>query len=354
MISTVGFSEDEKDSVLMKKNFGFIKHDLDAMEKLRERSQHWLKETQNNEKFAICSQLDSVQEPDRILFADAERTFSSPQNRQKLVQVTSHLAQKLGDYQQNLTFIVSFLLLFFSPGETVAIFGKVAKDYLPGHFKAVATGSKVDLLLLIRLAKNDERTSKVVERLEKEGVPPDFIKKWFSGLCVHTMPLRFVFDYFDDFMSSGFLACLRFGLSALHVLASRVDESKDLEEIMRVLELQISSFPSQKEYFETCEAIVQAAKEIDWNLDTIDLDGQREDIFETQVKPLLAQAELYAAENPVEDIQSCAVCLDGFEELHCIDCGLFVCEECHENPPRDASHRSHHRVESLEDDGDQE
>ena len=64
----------------------------------------------------------------------------------------TYLESNFHDYQQNISFIVSFMLLTCSDSEVVSFVMKLhAEDrYLPGHWEQEAVGAKTDAFLFMK------------------------------------------------------------------------------------------------------------------------------------------------------------------------------------------------------------
>lgn len=309
MITEKSFFESEKDSVILKKNYGFITP-LSAP-KLLKKAQKWLsasnsgtqpEQLQLAAEEVAASRATGIENVDRILVADAERTFASSENRATLIAVTALLQHELGDYQQNMSFIASFLLLFLQPAEALLLMRLVARseEHLCGHFEAAASRAKVDAHLLFALAASDPAAAPACKRLRSDGVPLDLFKKWISGLGVHCLPFESLFRYFSLFFREGFRGCLRFGLAALAELSDLVAEAPGLERLMALLELQPGAFASEAQLLGMCRRAVRLASaegELWAFLDDLDLADERRTIYEREVRGAVEMAELYALEN---------------------------------------------------------
>ncbi|MES1920999.1 TBC1 domain member 4 [Bonamia ostreae] len=357
MINTRDFLETEEDGVLAQKNLGFIDpEDYQSVCAIIKRARRWtdLLKISSEDVGRAKEALDSYEvppKPARILLADAERTFACKRRREKLVEVTAFLFARFEEYQQNVTFICSFLLLFLRPRFAAAVMIKLYEDelLLPGHFKAASEGAKVDMLLFMQLARREGRCNAAVAKLDREGVPPDFLKKWFSGLCVHVLPLAALFEYFEFFAEEGFLACLKFGLAAFIKLEEEIVASKDIQDTMAVLHFDRKRLGAEKMKRVSMEILEMARDERFEVTENIDLKDLRSRVFKTEIEEKVLKADKYAEENPVDEIPVCELCGDGFQDLRCSDCNLIICEDCHECPPEKGGHKTEHEVFDFEE-----
>lgn len=125
----------------------------------------------------------SLEERDRIIKADAERTFSNPCNQKIFMEVMTELSDTLGDYSQSMGYVASFLLLSHTDTQTVDIMLRL-QTLLPGYWTFKPTAVVTDGYVLFH-----HFMDKVYrDALLSAGVMPEtYVTKWFSGMFVHIL-----------------------------------------------------------------------------------------------------------------------------------------------------------------------
>jgi len=145
-----------------------------------------------------------IVEPSRIIKCDAERTFKSEANREKLCSCLAYLGDCFGDYHQGLSYVTSFLLLTLPEEEVITILLYLNEDqkYVPGYWRAEAIAFATDAHVFESLLR--ERYSKVAEHLSTHCILPEtFCQKWFIGLCVHVLSFDALFIFFRTILGKG-------------------------------------------------------------------------------------------------------------------------------------------------------
>lgn len=56
----------------------------------------------------------------------------------------------------------------------------------------------------------------------------------------------------------------------------------------------------------------------------------------------------------MEEIPTCQLCKDNFQDLVCTECDSIICEDCHDQPPDNSDHKSNHKVIEKEESSEEE
>eukprot|EP01133_Synstelium_polycarpum_P014363 gene14363-16949_t len=282
-------------------------------------------------------------EPERIFLLDAERTYANEENKKKLARILTYLNKQFGDYQQGMSFVSSFLLLTLEENEAIALLIKI-NSMIPGFWKheAVAFGTEAHTFYHIL----QKQFPNITAHLEKNIIDPGtFCQRWFLGLCVHLLPFKQLFQFFEMFLEGGREFLLRFGLAMFKTLESKVLGTTNPNTIFGLLRMD----PLYVTGDELFQSIIDNCSTFD--LSEFDLPAIRVQIFEEKLKERIEKAHKVHAE--VESIDDCLWCMDNLPEFYCVQCKEFVCEDCLENPP-DKHDVDSHKLLTLEEYEDQQ
>ncbi|KAM9970719.1 hypothetical protein ACTFIW_008676 [Dictyostelium discoideum] len=320
MLRSTDFWKDEGETSLMLQEKGFIKSE--GIENIFERTSKWF-ELVGLKKEEIKIVEFSTDEPERIFVLDAERTFSNDINKKKLVKILTHLKKEFGDYQQGLSFVASFLMLTMDESENVALMTKI-NSMLPGYWKHEAIDFGTSAFTLYHILQQTHPS--ITKHLENNCIDAGtFCQKWFLGLCVHLLPFRYLFQFFEKFLVGGVEYLYKFSLALFTVLEKRILDAKNPQVIFAILRLDESEIKDE----EIFQQILDRSDQID--ISTFDLKEISKDVYERNLKKRIESAHKVHAN--VEEIEDCQWCLDNFPEFYCLECKQLVCQDCLDDTP---------------------
>jgi len=299
MLKTKGFFEREQKAPIFLEEEGFLER---AGDTVYERANAWYDSTFEGAEHPAkdtpeeAAKLVTKNHP-RIVLRDSERTFFDPDDREKLAQFLTKLHLRFQDYSQGMGFVASFLLLFLEPEKAEEIIRCVNSDpkFLPGYWKNEAIGFATDAYVFGKLLK--ERNPKLSEHLDSCYMSPEmYCQKWFTALCVHTLPYEFVFDFMDGFFKRGFKFLFQFALSLTDALSEKLLATKDPGVLLALLRLDKEVLETPLDY----AAIISAAHDI--NVDNYDYKALREEMFDQYLKPRIERAKRAAEEDSDDEI----------------------------------------------------
>lgn len=301
--------------------------------------------------------LDNVkimeaENPDRILVADAERTFRDPAIRATFVKLLNHFRTEFGDYHQGLSYVASFLSLTLPAEQVVSLITYLnnTEKYVPGYWKHEAVVFATDAYVFQELAL--KHVPKAAQHLQKNGVDPSsYLQKWFVGLFVHVLPFNFLFQFFEGFLAGGYKYSMQFGLSLLNQLEDKIlPINNDYSKLMGLLRLDPKFIPHDDKFNEMVEKAFEGAK--NYNLDDVDFKELRQRMYNEKLKARMESAKDAFAEADEDEIEDCMVsnnngllyafkiviffvkfynilwcgkiCKDDFPEVYCKECKLKV------------------------------
>lgn len=301
MLHTDTFWNTEKDAPLLILNKGFLQKQGDA---LFSRTSKW-------PALSSAPSMDNVKiaEPvnvDRILVADAERTFRSAQNRATFVKLLDHFHKGFGDYHQGLSYVASFLSLTLAEPEVVQIMTHLNYNdkFIPGYWKHETVKFSTDAYVFQELAL--KFVPKVAQHLQKYIDPSTFCQKWFVGLFVHVLPFEFLFQFFEGFLAGGFKYSMQFGLSLLNQLQDKLLAINSDYTLMEILRLDPKTIPHDEKLNELLTKAFAGAK--DYKLDDINFPELRESTYNEKLKARMESAKNAFANNE-DEIEDCEVSL---------------------------------------------
>jgi len=298
MLKIKGFYEREKNAPVFLEEEGFLER---AGDSVYERANGWYTSTfegaehpapdseEDNKKF------NSASHP-RIVLRDSERTFYDPEDREKLARFLTRLHLRFQDYSQGMGFVASFLLLFLEPEKAEEMIRCVNSDpkFIPGYWKNEAVGFAVDAYVFGDLLS--KRRPNLSKHLETCFMQPEmYCQKWFTALCVHTLPYEFVFDFMDGFFKRGFKFLFQFALSLMDALEEKLLATSDPGVLLALLRLDNEALGAPLDYAN----IISSAYDID--VDGVDYKALREEMFNKYLKPRMERAAKAAAEEDSDD-----------------------------------------------------
>jgi hypothetical protein len=342
----------EKDAPLLKLNRGYLQKNGDD---LFPRVAKWpalAGVPEGSEKVVLVS----VDKPDRIFVADAERTFRHDDNRAEFVKLLAHLSSSFGDYAQGLSYVASFLRLFLDDATVVPLLQHLnaQERFVPGYWKHEAIKFATDAYVFQDLITRF--LPKVAEHLKKNGVDPSvYCQKWFVGLCVHVLPFEYLFPYFEGFLEGGYQYSFKWGLSLINQLQDQLLKTNDPSTLFGLLRLDSKFIAHDEEFNKLLDRVFEGVKAYD--LSDIDFKSLREKIYDLHLRARVEAAHklLNKKDDDSDDeIEDCQICKDDFPEVFCKECKLKICETCHNKPPAGSTHLRAHKVKPIEEEEEEE
>ncbi|KAH3759799.1 Rab-GTPase-TBC domain protein [Pelomyxa schiedti] len=177
--------------------------------------------------------------PPRIVILDAERTFVDRKNINSLVKFLTFVDDEFGDYAQGMAFFAAALLLVLEEDRVLSILRTVGhnKRFLPGYWQTEAVKYATDAYYFEHLLK--KHFPQIATHLANNYIVPEmFCSKWFVGLCVHVLPFEHLFNFFEGFFREGKPYLFKFGLSLVEQLLPQLESAPDTSRLLEVLRLE--------------------------------------------------------------------------------------------------------------------
>ncbi|KYR00738.1 RabGAP/TBC domain-containing protein [Tieghemostelium lacteum] len=335
MLRSTNFWETEFKIPLLKMDHGFLKEE--GIEKIIKRASNW-KDIAGLKSEDIKTIEYGTEKPEEIFVLDAERTFSTADNKARLVKILTYLKKQFGDYQQGFSFVTSFMMLTLPEEENIAIMLKI-NSMLPGYWKHEAIDYGISALTFNNILQ--KIFPEISVHLQKNLIQPEtFCSKWFLGLFVHLLPFRYLFQFMEKFLAGGVVYLYKFGLGLMEVLKSRILATDNVNVIYALLRLDS---PEIKD--EDFQKITDAAEKYD--LSKFDLEAIGKQVYELHLKSRIEKAHQVHAK--VEEIPDCQWCYDDFPELYCIQCKQLVCQACIDDYADDHDHDDSHKTVDMDE-----
>jgi hypothetical protein len=149
---------------------------------------------------------------------------------------------------QGMGYVCSFLMLSSPPDDVARMLHALGTSdkYMKGFWMARPSAFARDAMVFERLLS--ERDPEVARKLRSAGVVPEaYTQKYFCGLCVHVLPFKHLFTFYDRFMERGWTYLQRFALGLASKLRQRILEapegdSSNLLSLLR-LDAKVNHFP---------------------------------------------------------------------------------------------------------------
>lgn len=178
----------------------------------------------------------------RIFALDAERTFKTASNRQKLCRILEKTYERIGDYHQGQGFVIAFLSLFLEPWEVISLVQKLHTNYLKGYFSCQPFTYIRDARVLFLLLK--EVDAELYEHLDQLLVPETFVSKWFIALNIHVLSFPYVVEFIAQLLAEGETYLFKYGLKFLLHFREEILNTSDVSLILAILRLDKSVLPT--------------------------------------------------------------------------------------------------------------
>jgi len=158
---------------------------------------------------------------DEIVKRDVDRTFATAKYRDVLHILLYKCKKKFGDYQQSLSYMGGFLLLFYDMGTAYKVLTVLNADpkYLCNYWRAEAIQCNIDGWVLFDVLP--EFLPKLSESFENSMVQPNIIaisQKWFGGAFIQNLPCPYLIDVMHFFFRDGIKHIFKVSLSLLQEL----------------------------------------------------------------------------------------------------------------------------------------
>lgn len=158
---------------------------------------------------------------DEIVKRDVDRTFATAKYRDVLHILLYKCKKKFGDYQQSLSYMGGFLLLFFDMGTAYKVLTILNADpkYLCNYWRAEAIQCNIDGWVLFDVLP--QYLPKLSESFTNSMTHPNIIalsQKWFGGVFIQNLPCPFLIDVMHGFFRDGIKHIFRISLCLLREL----------------------------------------------------------------------------------------------------------------------------------------
>jgi len=302
MLRLSTFWAEEKDAPLMGMNQGFITESNTS--EILERMAKWpalvegLK-VEHVTEWPAPSEIS--EEHQRIVARDAERTFRDTKQREVQTRVLTAMIKRFNDYQQGLGYVASLLLLGLDESTTFSLVSHFNSEehYIKAFWKQEAIACATDAFVFQHLLK--KHFPKVAAHLDRALFPDTYAQKWFSGLCIHVLPFRALFPFFESFLQHGSRYLFQFALSLIqhleeHLLKTEASNAAVLYDMLRL-------DPTKVKFVDEALAlsIVEGTVKYESALKEVDLAALRAKVYNETLKPRLEAAKRFAQAKKEEE-----------------------------------------------------
>uniref|UniRef100_A0A6B2L7P7 Rab-GAP TBC domain-containing protein n=1 Tax=Arcella intermedia TaxID=1963864 RepID=A0A6B2L7P7_9EUKA len=347
------FLEEERNAPLLDRNNNYLEGA--TLEALFERASEWPGLVGATQGYKV--ENVGVTNSNRIIMADAERTFLDPTRRKTLVRILSCYENKFGDYHQGLSLFSGFLLLTL-PEQAVANIAfalATQSKYIPEYWRAEAVAAATDAYVWEHLLQ--KHFPELAQCLKSHKVLPEtFCQKWFVALCVSVLPFSALFNFFEYFFKQGHLYLFKFGLTLVSTFKDQIFKSQDYE-IYSFLRFDKDL---TKKHIATDDIMIDVVERAaNFQLVPFDITSVRKDVYEVHLRARLERArqlQKEAEEESSEDLSStnsddsddsegaeCASCKENAPDMWCVPCKKLLCEKCHKAAK--GQHKKNHKVD---------
>eukprot|EP00494_Astrolonche_serrata_P031626 UN31895 len=184
-----------------------------------------------------------LQGEETIVRRDANRTFASAKYRDILTSLLFKARRKFGDYQQSLSYMAGFLLLFYDMGtvyKMLTILNNSPK-YLSNYWRGENVQCNIDGWVLFDILPHYLPT--LDKEFKSKMIQPNILalsQKWFGGCLIQNIPCPYLLDIMDGFFNEGVTYIFRTALSILKVtqpLMLTLCKNMDLSQMQGVCRL---------------------------------------------------------------------------------------------------------------------
>eukprot|EP00164_Ancoracysta_twista_P000458 GFYU01000617.1.p1 GENE.GFYU01000617.1~~GFYU01000617.1.p1 ORF type:complete len:476 (-),score=169.81 GFYU01000617.1:179-1564(-) len=353
MLKSPSFWNAEKEAPLLNLDEGYLKQ---AGDSLFERAKGWFETAEAELPPNDDPPADPVKEEEwsRIVIKDAERTFASQENRDKMIKLLNRVRRRFGDYAQSLGYVASLLMLVMEPEEVEGLLIQLNShdEYMPGYWKHQAAACVADGYVLNQYI--GDKFPEVHTHFARNGILPEtYVTKWFAGLCIHVLNFSSLFDFIENYIENGVPYLFQFGLSVIKHLEGHILATNDQAKMLGLLRLDRAYGITS----EDCAEIVAGAENFEVDFEDV---VEKRVVERERVDRRIEQASRVNIDSDDDDSEEegvgCDACEDNMPEFKCNDCSMLLCEECHTLDT--GKHKSGHGVEpwdgEIEDDEETE
>lgn len=271
MIKSPSFWEEEEQAPILNCNHTFLIPGSSNDEAIS-RAERWVEVCGADEAgLELSPESLDFSQVDRILVADAERTFVSDANRRKMVAISQHWWQTIPDYHQGLGYIIGFLSLFLSPEKVAQVILRLEREekFTPGYFRGRPETFVRDAKVFGRLI--EEHLPEISQHLTTSGVVPDaYSQKWFVGLCIHVLPFEVLFEFLDTYFELGHIYLFQFAVTLVRKLSTQIlsTSKTNVNGLFSLLRLDAEVLPVE-ENIDLFRDAVQEAKQFELSTETL-------------------------------------------------------------------------------------
>ncbi|KAK7202268.1 GTPase activating protein [Novymonas esmeraldas] len=282
---------------LLNLNNGFVEAHKDE---LRPRLEKWVEKAAFYKKPLRYVEIEDEDEGVvRVIIKDADRTFFHTDHRRKLVAFLHAMYHEFHAYGQAMSYLAGLCMLVLTEDETAAVIRFVATEYLKGHWAAEAVGFATSAWVVEHFMQ--QKQPEVASHLEALKFWPDtYLQKILTGLCIHVLQFRELFDFLDAFMQGGLRFLIRFCLAIVEHFRTPLLAIKNSTEANALYELM--RLDSRVADREDVLAILRRAPSIDLGEDGNSIDLIRSKVYEKHIEPRLERAP------KTEAFEPCDVC----------------------------------------------
>jgi hypothetical protein len=185
----------------------------------------------------------------RIIYHDAERTFLNPERRKTLVKILSCYEHQFNDYHQGLSLTCGFLLLSLREQDVLDIITLLATEpkYIVDYWKAEPVAGARDANVweyMLQKHNPDIAAHLTLRRI----IPEVFYQKWFIALTINVLPFQPLFNFFEYFLSQGYIYLFKFGLSLVSTYKSEILSGVD-HQILQILRIDKEMCKNHQNFF---------------------------------------------------------------------------------------------------------
>ncbi|KAH9578123.1 hypothetical protein LSM04_005455 [Trypanosoma melophagium] len=173
---------------------------------LRKKLQPWVIAAASHRKPVQYVEIDVEDETVRVIIKDADRTFSHPDHRKKLVAFLNAMFHEFKAYDQAMSYLAGLCLLVLSEEETAAVLRYVSSITLPFHWSMEVVGYTTAALVVENLMETPSSTCKPNGMGENTSMYST-LGSILKILCVKTVNAKEMFSFFELLMKEihGFL-----------------------------------------------------------------------------------------------------------------------------------------------------
>ncbi|KAL7712696.1 TBC domain containing protein [Entamoeba marina] len=299
MLACDDFWELESEDSLLSRNEMFLINSREQNDKLIARAHTWyeyvMKRSNNDIPDYVEEDIKDVPEGiSRIIYLDVFRTLKSEKYQKPLIKLLTKCWHDFGDYAQPMCLVAGFLRLTLSENQVYKMLHVLNNEdfYIPGYWKAQATGYATDTYSAMEVAKIVNPT---VYNLiySKQPFPETFCQKFFTAIGIHVFPFEVEFDVMENFLLRGRVYLVQLICAVFDVQAENFISANAIDKIFALLRLDKDVVSK-----DTMKKIVAAS--INYSeVENFDIIGMRQEMYDLHLKKRL---ERVPSEDDSDDI----------------------------------------------------